>query len=132
MNSGNIKLVSNKKEYVLSSAKEFNKENFVPIKKVMIAEENKHIFLWNPENHKPKQRPVKLTHKIIHLTIEESIRLIKGMDKENKETDKNKKTNLCTFTKADGKPCGAKLKCGNKYCLRHMKMAKVCPVINKS
>ena len=127
----NIKLYG--KELKSEEIVKFMKENYDKIREYKIEEENKHIFIWNPQNFKAKPRPINMKQKIVELTEEESRALLfKGEKKENKETDKVKKTNLCSFIKADGTECKAKLKHGNCYCIRHMKMhAKRCELVKK-
>ena len=117
---------------------EYMKKNYKKVREYKIEDENKHIFIWDPQNFKPKPRPIKENQKIVELTEEESRTLLfKGKKTENKEVDKVKKTNLCSFMKADGKECKAKLKHGNCYCVRHMKMYEkrnetVCKIIKKT
>lgn len=123
MSNSNIKLYG--KELKSEEIIKFMKENYTKIKEYKIEEENKHIFIWNPQNFKPKPRPIKEKQKIIELTEEESrSMLIKKRNKIMIEVDKSKKVNLCVFIKADGLECKAKLKHGNCYCVRHMKMVE--------
>ena len=144
MGETNIKLYD--KELKSKEIINFMKENYNKIREYDVSRENKQIFIWKPQNIKVKQRPIKDTRvvpgkwnpikeepKIVELTEEESRTLLfKGDKKENKETDKVKKTNLCSFIKADGNECKAKLKHGNCYCIRHMKMyAKRCELVKK-
>ena len=131
MSNSNIKLYG--KDLKSEEIVNFMKENYNKIREYKIEEENKHIFIWNPQNFKSKTRPINMKQKIVELTEEESrMLLFKGEKKENKQTDKVKKTNLCIFIKADGNECKAKLKHGNCYCLRHMKMhAKRCELVKK-
>ena len=131
MSNSSIKLYG--KELKSEEIIKFMKENYNKIREYKIEEENKHIFIWNPQNFKVKPRPINMKQKIVELTEEESRTLLfKGEKKQNKETDKAKKTNLCSFIKADGTECKAKLKHGNCYCIRHMKMqAKRCELVKK-
>lgn len=77
---------------------------------------NKSLFIQNPLNPSFKARPMK-DGKIIVLDVETIIKM------SNKKVDTNiPKVNTCGWKKNDGNICNAKLKWGNCYCLRHMKI----------
>jgi len=77
---------------------------------------NKSIFIQKPIKPFFKDRPIK-KGKIVCLDLETIIKM------RNKKVDTNiAKVNTCGWKKNDGNICNAKLKWGNCYCIRHMKI----------
>ena len=75
---------------------------------------NYSLFIMNPLNPRVKDRPI-TTSKIKLIEFQQ----IKKLKQDQQNTIK---VNCCTWVKLNGQPCGAKLKWGNCYCMRHLKM----------
>ena len=86
------------------------------------TEINETLFIMNPKISYVKPRPSLKSCKVIELTLHEINKLqYENLEKNLKQ--KAVKENKCKWIKMDGCVCNALLKHGNKYCVRHMKLA---------
>ena len=79
--------------------------------------------MWiTPLHVKPFQYVNTKPSKVVCIDLEDVRTLIRKDNRVSKKTEPT--VNQCQWIKTDGAVCCAKLKNGNKYCLRHMKMVK--------